>query len=309
VTTESPYPNAPDPDSGLEVVAVSGRIGAEVRNLALSGDLDLERIAALRRALGRHKVLFLRDQGALDDAGHQAFGRRFGTPVNHPTAPSQKGECLLELDSQHGGKANVWHTDVTFMARYPSASILRAVTIPPAGGDTVWANTVEAYARLPAPLKSIADTLWAVHCNDYDYAANQTEPDAGAAAYQAQFISTIYEAEHPLVRVHPETFERSLVLGGFFKEFVGLSQSDSRRLYETFQSHITRLENTVRWRWRAGDVAIWDNYATQHYALDDYGEQRRVVRRVTIQGEIPVSAEGRSSRQMKPATVPDLRAA
>jgi alpha-ketoglutarate-dependent sulfate ester dioxygenase len=303
-----PYPNAPDADAGLDIVPVSGRIGAEIRGVALDGRLDPGTIGALHRALARHKVLFLRDQQALDDAAHQEFGRRFGSPVAHPTAPSQKGDFLLELDSQHGGKANVWHTDVTFMARYPSASILRAVAIPPAGGDTVWANTVEAYARLPAPLKSMADTLWAVHSNDYDYAANQTEPDAGAAAYQAEFVSTIYEAEHPLVRVHPVTGERSLVLGGFFKQFVELSQSDSRRLYETLQTHITRLENTVRWRWRAGDVAIWDNCATQHYAIDDYGEQHRVVRRVTIQGDVPLSVDGRRSRQLKPAVVPDLRA-
>jgi alpha-ketoglutarate-dependent sulfate ester dioxygenase len=299
--TPSLYPNAPDSDSGLEIVPVSGRIGAEVKNVDLSGDPNPTLIAALHRALARHKVLFLRDQPAFDDAAHQAFGRRFGTPVTHPTAPAQKGDFLLELDSQHGGKANVWHTDVTFMARYPSASILRAVAIPAAGGDTVWANTVEAYARLPAQLKSLADTLWAVHCNDYDYAANQTEPDAGAAAYQAHFISTIYEAEHPLVRVHPTTGERSLVLGGFFKQFVEFSHSDSQRLYETFQSHITRLENTVRWRWRVGDVAIWDNCATQHYALDDYGSQHRVVRRVTIQGDVPISVDGRRSRQTKPA--------
>ncbi len=308
MTRPLPYPNAPDPDFALDIVPVAGRIGAEVRDIALNGELDPALIATLHRALARHKVLFFRDQHALDDAGHQSFGRRFGTPVTHPTAPAQKGDFLLELDSQHGAKSNIWHTDVTFMARYPGASILRAVTIPPAGGDTVWANTVEAYAHLPAALKSTAETLWAVHSNDYDYAANQTERDDGAAAYQAEFLRTTYEAEHPLVRVHPTTGERSLVLGGFFKQFVDLSQSDSRRLYETFQGHITRLENTVRWRWRAGDVAIWDNCATQHYAIDDYAGQHRVVRRVTIQGDVPVSVDGRRSRQLKPVTTPDLRA-
>lgn len=135
------------------------------------------------------------------------------------------------------------------MASYPSASILRAATIPPAGGDTVWANTVEAYERLPEPLRVLADTLRAIHSNDYDYAANQTERDEGTDRYQEEFISTIYEAEHPLVRIHPETGERALVLGAFFKQFAGMTASDSRRLYDTFQAHITRLENTVRWRW------------------------------------------------------------
>jgi alpha-ketoglutarate-dependent taurine dioxygenase len=302
------FPNSPA-DDGLDIAAVAGRIGGEVRNVSLSSALDDVTLTALHRALARHKVLFFRDQQHLDDTGHQAFGKRWGTPVTHPTAPSQFGDFLLELDSQHGGKSNVWHTDVTFMASYPSASILRSVVIPAAGGDTVWANTVEAYARLPKPLKALADTLWAVHSNDYDYAVNQTEKDKGTDAYQADFIAKIYEAEHPIVRVHPVTGERSLVLGSFFKQFVDMNSGDSRRLFDTFQSHITRLENTVRWRWRVGDVAIWDNMATQHYAIDDYGDQHRVVRRVTIQGDVPVAIDGRRSRQLKPEAVADLRAA
>jgi alpha-ketoglutarate-dependent taurine dioxygenase len=303
------YPNLPDPDSGLDIVAVAGRIGGEVRGVRLGGYLGDTVVAALQRALGRHKVLFFRGQKHLDDAEHQAFGRRWGKPVGHPTAPFQTGEHLLELDSQHGGKSNVWHTDITFMAGYPSASILRAVVIPPAGGDTVWANTVQAYTHLPAPLRAIADTLRAVHSNDYDYAANQTQADAGTDAYQADFVRTVYEAEHPVVRVHPLTAERSLVLGSFFKQFVGLGAGDSRRLFETLQNHITRLENTVRWRWQEGDVAIWDNVATQHYAIDDYGTQRRVVRRVTIQGEVPVAIDGSRSRQLKPLALHDTKAA
>ncbi len=302
-------PTTDRPAAPLDLVRISGRTGAEVRGIALDERLPDATLAALKVALARHKVLFFRDQTHLDDERHQAFGRRWGTPTVHPTAPAQVGRFLLELDSRHGGKANTWHTDLTFMASYPSASILRAVTIPPAGGDTVWANAAEAYARLPQPLRATADTLRAVHSNDYDYAANQTERDEGTDAYQAEFISTVYEAEHPLVRVHPETGERSLVLGAFFKQFVGLSVADSRRLYDTFQTHVTRLENTVRWRWREGDVAIWDNRATQHYALDDYGGERRVVRRVTIADDAPVGIDGSRSLQLRPAAVPELRVA
>ena len=309
IATTISFANAADPGSTLDIVPVAGRIGAEVRQVVLGGDMDAGLVAQLKRALARHKVLFFRDQGHLDDAGHQAFGRLWGVPTTHPTAPAQVGDFLLELDSRHGGKANTWHTDLTFVASYPSASILRAVTIPPAGGDTVWANTAEAYARLPEPLRILADTLWAVHSNDYDYAANQTEPDEGTDAYQAEFISTVFEAAHPLVRVHPETGERTLVLGAFFKQFEGLGFADSRRLFETFQAHITRLENTIRWRWREGDVAIWDNRATQHYAIDDYGDQRRVVRRVTIHGDVPVAIDGKASRQVRPERLPDLKVA
>lgn len=293
--------------TAIAFTPVSARIGAEVTGVRLGADLDDATLAMLKQALNRHKVLFLRGQDHLDDAAHQALGRRWGTPTRHPTAPAQVGDFLLELDSRHGGKANTWHTDLTFMAAYPQAAILRAVTIPPVGGDTVWANTAEAYARLPDTLRALADGLRAVHSNDYDYAANQTERDEGTDRYQAEFIATVFEAEHPLVRIHPETGERVLVLGAFFKRFAGLSEADSRRLYETFQGHITRLENTVRWRWRAGDVAIWDNRATQHYAIDDYGNAKRVVRRVTIDGDISRGIDGARARQIRPDVVPELR--
>ncbi|AXB78771.1 TauD/TfdA family dioxygenase [Novosphingobium sp. P6W] len=282
----------------LEVLPVSGRIGAEITGAKLGGDLDAATVAGIRAALLTHKVVFLREQGHLDDGAHQAFARTLGTPVGHPTLPGDGGDFLLELDSHRGGKANSWHTDVTFVPDYPAISILRAVLVPPAGGDTTWANCVSAYERLPASLRGLADGLWAVHSNDYDYTANQEAPDAALDAYQATFASTIIETEHPLVRVHPETGERALVLGSFFKRFVGHGQDEGRRLYDLFQSHVTRLENTVRWRWRVGDVAIWDNRATQHYAIDDYNGAHRVMRRVTLAGEVARGMDGRSSRRI-----------
>jgi alpha-ketoglutarate-dependent sulfate ester dioxygenase len=221
--------------------------------------------------------------------------------VSHPTLPGDGGDYLLELDSHRGGKANSWHTDVTFVPDYPAASILRAVVIPPCGGDTVWANCVTAYERLPETLRTFADGLRVVHSNDYDYAANQDQPDAALDAYQATFLSRVLEAEHPLVRVHPETGERAILLGSFFKRFVDHGQEESRRLYDLFQAHVTRLENTVRWQWRGGDVAIWDNRATQHYAIDDYNGAHRVVRRVTLAGDVARGVDGRPSRALPAA--------
>lgn len=179
------------------------------------------------------------------------------------------------------------------------------LVIPPTGGDTVWANTVAAYNELPAPLRALADQLWALHGNDYDYAATRAKPDAhGAQKYRQVFTSRLIETEHPLVRVHPETGERSLVSGHFIKRFVGYNGQDSRSLLELFQNHITRLENTVRWRWSEGDVAIWDNRATQHYAINDYGDQHRVVRRVTVAGDVPVAVDGQRSRPRQPTNQP-----
>ncbi len=295
----------------LDIRPVGGRLGAEVSGVRLSDGLSDGVIAALNTALLRHKVLFFRDQSHLDDASQEAFAQRLGAPVAHPTVPVREGSgYLLELDSSRGGRANSWHTDVTFVPDYPKASILRAVVSPESGGDTVWANTAAAYERLPAPLKLLADHLWALHTNDYDYAARR--PDLtreSAEQFKAVFASTVYETEHPVVRVHPETGERTLVLGHFIKSFVGLSSIDSRKLFEVLQGHVEALENTVRWRWRPGDVAIWDNRATQHYAVNDYGDQHRVMRRVTLAGDVPVAVDGRTSRVVKPVSAPQVVAA
>ncbi len=287
----------------LDIAPVGGSIGAEVRGLPLSGELNDDQTAAVLDALYKHKVLFFRDQHHLDDKAQEAFATRLGRPVAHPTVPVREGSSyLLELDSLHGGRASSWHTDVTFVDAYPAASILRSVTSPASGGDTTWANTTTAYERLPAPLKALVDNLWAVHSNDYDYAATRSNVDDERIQRHKQvFASTVYETEHPVVRVHPVTGERTLLLGHFIKRFVGLSSSDSQVLLRLLQDHVIKLENTVRWRWREGDVAIWDNRATQHYAVDDYGDQRRVMRRVTIAGDVPVSIDGRSSRTLKPA--------
>ena len=294
----------------LDIHPVAGRIGAEVHGIRLDADLPPATFAAIRAALLRHKVLFFRQQGHLDDASQQAFGELFGTPVPHPTVPSRDGTVLLELDSQHGGRANSWHTDVTFDLAYPQVSVLRAVKVPTAGGDTVWANTAAAYDDLPAPLRALADQLWALHTNDYDYAASRPLPDGeGARRHRELFTSTLYETEHPVVRVHPETGERTLVLGHFVKKLLGYSSIDSAHLVSLLQGHVHRLENTVRWRWQAGDVAIWDNRATQHYAINDYGDAHRIVRRVTIAGDVPVSVDGQPSRAIKPAVVADQRKA
>jgi len=296
--------------TNLDIRPIAGRLGAEIVGVTLSADLPEPTVAAIEDALHRYKVIFFRDQTQLDDASQEAFAARLGEPVAHPTVPVAKGSSyLLELDSHRGGRANSWHTDVTFVPAYPKASILRAVVSTASGGDTVWANTAEAYERLPDHLKALADNLWALHTNAYDYAA--AKPAASREQIERHrnvFAATVYETEHPVVRVHPITGERTLVLGQFVKSLVGLSTADSRRILDTLQEHVTRLENTVRWRWRAGDVAIWDNRATQHYAIDDYGEQHRVMRRVTLEGDVPVSVYGVPSRAILPNPAPSIAA-
>ncbi|MDM0045861.1 TauD/TfdA family dioxygenase [Variovorax dokdonensis] len=282
----------------LRIRRVSGHIGGEVLDLRLDEQLTDETFAHLKAALLAHKVLFVRGQSHLDDASHQAFGERFGRIVAHPTVPAPGDTKLLELDaSKGGGRADSWHTDVTFVEAFPKISILRGVTIPAYGGDTVWANTARAYEVLPDALKRLVESLWAVHGNDYDYAADRSDlSEQRLRHHRDVFVSAHYEAEHPLVHVHPETGERALILGHFLKKIVGLSSNESQRLFELLQSRAVRLENTVRWQWQKDDVAIWDNRATQHYAVNDYGNQPRVVRRVTVHGEAAVSVDGQRSR-------------
>ncbi|MEU3527690.1 TauD/TfdA family dioxygenase [Streptomyces sp. NPDC038707] len=299
MTTTAPAP-------AVTVQKVGGRLGAVLTGVRLGGDLPADTVAQIRAALLEHKVVFFRGQDHLDEEQHEAFGRLLGTPVAHPTVPSADGRYSFPIDSDHGGRANQWHSDVTFVPAYPAFSVLRALVVPPYGGNTLWANTATAYARLPEPLRRLADELRAVHSNDYDYAA--LRPDAlpeQLARFREVFTSTKFLTEHPVVRVHPETGERVLLLGNFVQRIKGLTAPDSRALLQLFQAHIERPENTVRWQWQAGDVAIWDNRATQHYGVDDSDDHERKLRRVTIDGDVPVGVDGRSSVLLSPESVPD----
>jgi alpha-ketoglutarate-dependent sulfate ester dioxygenase len=302
-------------ETRIEVHPIAGRIGAEIVGVRLSGELGLGIVQAICRALLKYKVIFFRKQTHLDEHSHEAFGRLLGDIVPHPTVPSVKGtEAVLNIDGTSGNRATAWHTDVTFVDAYPQASILRALVVPTHGGDTVWANTAAAYEALPPKLREMANGLWALHSNAYDYSvpSSNLKPEA-LRRYFEVFTSTLYETEHPVVRVHPETRERTLVLGAFVRKFVDLPAADSRRLFDLLQDYVTRIDNTVRWRWSVGDVAIWDNRATQHAAINDYGDQPRLHRRVTVAGDVPVSIDGRHSvtrkKQPRPQDSPVAAAA
>jgi len=290
-------------ETRLSVHQLGGRIGARIDGVRLGADLAPETVAEIRNALLRHKVVFFRGQDHLDDDGHIAFAEQLGSLTTaHPTVNTGSAR-IFTLTANKGMAANSWHTDVTFVDRVPAISILRGVVIPEYGGNTVWANTVAAYEALPAPLRALVDTLWAVHSNDYDYAASAESAEKVDEAHlsftRSQFASTKFETEHPVVRVHPETGERSLLIGHFVKKFVGLNQKESAILFNLLQDRVTKLENTIRWTWQPGDVAMWDNRATQHYAVADFDVQPREVRRITVAGDIPVGVDGRRSVPLK----------
>ena len=271
-------------EASLDTRKVAGALGAEITGVRLGPDLDDDVVAYVRAAVLEHKVVFLHGQDHLDDAAHAGFVRRLGPLTTaHPTITGGRAEAaVLPVDSERGTRSNSWHTDVTFVDRPPAFTTLRALVLPPYGGDTVFANTATAYAALPAPLRTLAEHLWAEHSNDYDYAtAHASSGMTGKEAeYQQEFTSTVYRTHHPVVRVHPETDERVLLLGHFVRRFleepgaagVALTPQDTRALFDALQAHVTRLENTVRWRWSPGDIAIWDDHpATQHRAVAAYG--------------------------------------
>ena len=285
----------------LRVTRVTGTIGAELAGVDLAQDLPDETIAEIRAALLANRVVFFRGQ-SLDYERQVAFARRLGPlTLGHPTIQSPPDRPLMEeVDSAKGAPAADWHTDVTFLDQPVSFTCLRGVVIPDVGGDTMWANTVNAYQMLTPELRALADSLRIVHTN----APGDVRIDGGRSnpawvESGRQFMSTIYRAEHPAVTVHPETGERALLMGGFAHRVVGFPRDLSRAVIRTIQEYVTRPENTVRWHWRVGDVAIWDNRSTQHCAVVDYGDAHRRCERVTVAGSTPVGVDGRPGVALK----------
>ncbi len=287
------------------VTKLGSRIGARVDGVRLGGHLDEAAVDTIRRALVTHKVIFFRHQHQLDDAQQLDFARLLGTPIGHPAASALAAKhmpVITPIDSEYG-KANRWHTDVTFAANYPAASILRAVTLPTYGGSTMWASTAAAYQDLPEPLKHLVENLWALHTNRYDYVSTEAVMSMSDTqrTFRQAFEKPDFRTEHPVVRVHPETGERTLLAGDFVRGFVGLDSHESTTLLDLLQRRITVLENTIRWNWAPGDVAMWDNRATQHRAIDDYDDQPRLMHRITLMGDVPVNVRGEHSRALSGA--------
>jgi taurine dioxygenase len=271
----------------IELQRSNGNLGAEVRGVDLTDDLDDATIVEIEQALVDHLVLFFRDQ-PMSPAQQVALGRRFGALHVHPLAPNLGPEFpeIIALDTSNIQNPVEWHSDATFEECPPLGSILHALEVPPLGGDTVWASMYAAYDALSGPMKSLLDPLYAIHDSSMTFGAggrNKTFTLDRSRASQRQ-------AKHPVVRTHPRTGRKSLFVNYQFTSHIdGMHPDESRALLDFLLAHVTQATFQVRLSWQPHTVAMWDNRCTQHYVTADYaGTGRRAMHRVTVLGDRPV---------------------
>ena len=282
-------------DHAITVETLTCTIGAELGNVSLAAAAEDDGlIAEIRALLLKHRVLFFRDQD-ISRAAHVAFARRFGELESHPVAgsdPEHPGLVRIykSPDVPNDRYENAWHTDATWREAPPFGCVLRCVECPPVGGDTAWANMVEAYARLPEDVKTKIAGLRARHSIEASFGAAM--PIEKRLALKAQFP----DAEHPVVRTHPETGEKVLFVNAFATHFTNFHTAANVRFGQDASPGASHLLNylvsqanipeyQVRFRWRRNSVAFWDNRSTQHYAVMDYPPCHRKMERAGIVGE------------------------
>ncbi|MGE0675157.1 MAG: TauD/TfdA dioxygenase family protein [Methylibium sp.] len=271
--------------SAIEVKAVTPRIGAEIGGIDLTRPLSNRQVDELHRALAEHHVLFFRDQ-KLDLERHKALGRHFGELHVHPNTPGPEGHPeVLPIHADANSKriaGENWHSDVSCDEEPPLGSILHLHTVPPSGGDTLFASMHAAYEALSAPMKEFLGRLTATHSGDHVY--RRTNALLGVDDRGKVFP----RASHPVVRTHPVSGRKALFVNpGFTTHIDGLPTAESRALLDFLFAHSTQPAFQVRFRWQPHSVAFWDNRSVQHIAMWDYFPQVRSGYRVTVKGDRP----------------------
>jgi alpha-ketoglutarate-dependent taurine dioxygenase len=270
----------------LDVRPLTPTIGAEIRGVDCARPLSDDVVAAIRAAWLDWLVLFFPGQD-LDEEQQIAFASRFGElTVGHPIEPTLPALPQIQPIDSVKDRTNFWHTDVTFMAKPPMGSMLRAVVVPAVGGDTMWCDTRSAYETLAEPLQRFCDELVAVHYDEY-YAACVANGQMNE--WDGVKLDRLLPVQHPVVRVHPETQRRNLFVNPTFTVALrDVPGSQGQGLLRVLYEHMTQPEFIVRYRWRPGTIAFWDNRTTMHFGVYDYGDTRRVMHRVILRGDRPV---------------------
>ena len=271
----------------INIRPITAALGAEVEGVNLASRLNDETMLAIRQALLKYLVIFFRDQ-TLDPANQLAFARRFGDPIEYPFAKPLEGfpfiVPIIKREHETLNFGGIWHSDTTYLERPPLGTILYARQVPPVGGDTLFANMYLAFDSLSDGMQQLLGRLVGVNRAD----------KLDASRTQIQKVrdptdSGVQVAEHPVVRLHPETSRKSLYINvAHTTNFRGLTESESTPLLDYLFQQQTRPEFCCRFRWEEGSLAFWDNRCTLHNPVNDYHGHRREMHRITLAGEVPM---------------------
>ncbi|MDB5495982.1 MAG: taurine dioxygenase [Phenylobacterium sp.] len=274
----------------FQIQPLTPAIGAVIEGVDLAQPMSDDLLQTIRQALLRHKVIFFQDQ-QLTPVQHRDFAARFGPLHTHPLYPGVPEAPELFILDNHAGNPtdnDAWHTDITFIETPPMGSILYARRLPPLGGDTVFSDMKAAYEALSAPLRNFLAGLDAVHDFARGFPARGRVAGAAGAEKHSRALDEHPPVLHPVVRTHPETGEDGLFVNyGFTERIKGLRRKESDAILTMLFAHIQQPEFLVRWRWTPNAVAFWDNRVTQHYAVNDYLPQQRIMNRATVLGDRP----------------------
>lgn len=272
----------------FEIERIGPTIGAEIHGLDLNRTLDDATFRAFEAALIEHKIVYLRDQH-ISTARHVEIGRMFGELEVHPFRPEGAFPEIMVLDNHKDNpvlSTDVWHSDTTFRERPTRYSILRSLVVPPAGGDTLWADMTAAYDGLSDAVRALIDSLEAVHdFKNFRVLFTDSEEDRAKLRRMEELYPN---PTHPVVRTHPVSGRKAIYVNPQFTLYIkGLRDDESRALLDLLYEQAKVPEYQFRLRWKPGTIAFWDNRSTQHYAANDYYPERRTMERVAVIGEKP----------------------
>jgi taurine dioxygenase len=274
----------------IDIHPLSPALGAQISGVDLSRDLTAEQRNVIERALLDHQVLFFRDQ-PITPQQQARFAAHFGDLHIHPiypNVPEQPEVLILDTAVTDVRDNAVWHTDVTFLPTPALGAVLSAKQVPAYGGDTLWASGIAAFEALSRPMQALLDGLTATHDFTRSFPLERFGNTAEDLARWEETRRKNPPLSHPVIRTHPVSGRKALFVNeGFTTRINELEAAEGEAILKLLFAHGTRPEFTLRWRWQANDVAMWDNRVTQHYAVDDYRPQRRVMHRATILGDAP----------------------
>ena len=272
----------------MNVKRVAGAIGAELQGINLTDGVDAKLAATLRSVLNEHEVLFLRDQ-AISAADHRALAEVFGPLQTHPAYGTVEGlpeVMILESTRENPSKIEVWHSDMTFRQHPPSVTVLRGITIPGVGGDTLFASMTAAYEGLSPGMQGYLEGLTAVH--DFSHGFRESLAEPGGRERLADAVAANPPVRHPVVQTHPETGKKVLFVNALFTTHIeGLPPLESAEVLQFLWRHASLPEFTCRFRWAPDSLVLWDNRSMQHKPVNDFFPATRRLHRVVSEGDQP----------------------